>query len=163
MIAIRSLLNKNAPIYSLVRNYASCCGGGNKMPQAPGEIELDDFFKVDLRVAEVLKAEHIEGAKKLIKFQLLLGKKKNTITDANGNTQTEETPDIRTVYSGIKKYYPNPETLVGKNVIMVANLKPKANKFGISEGMVLCASDDDSTKVLLATTDVGSEPGMKVL
>eukprot|EP01133_Synstelium_polycarpum_P005672 gene5672-6551_t len=167
----------------VTRSFASsCCGGGSpKLPTAPEHIELDDFFKVDLRIAKVLKADHVEGAKKLIKLTLDLGPKRKTVAPAAATeavstpeptttttetttttTEVVEERDIRTVFSGIKAHY-EPEKLEGKNVIVVANLKPRKLKFGMSEGMVLFASDEDSKSVLYTTVDDGALPGMKVL
>ncbi|EFA80145.1 methionyl-trna synthetase beta subunit [Heterostelium album PN500] len=168
--------------------FASCCGGKSTLPPvAAGEITLDDFFKLDLRVAKVVQAEHVEGAKKLIKLTLDIGPKKkpvvtaqqtgeqstenatssttneSTTPAATTTTQTEEIVerDIRTVFSGIKQHY-QPEQLQGKNVIMVANLAPKKTKFGVSEGMVLFASDDESKQVLALNCD-NAQAGFRVL
>ena len=83
---------------------------------------IDDFSKVDLRVAKIVNAEHVEGAEKLLKLTLDIG---------------EEKP--RTVFAGIKSAY-DPEKLKGRMTVMVANLAPRKMKFGMSEGMVLAAS-----------------------
>ncbi len=88
-------------------------------PIAP-EIEFDDFAKVDLRIAKIISCELVPKADKLLKFQLDLG----------GET--------RQVFSGIKSAY-NPEDLIGKYTVVVANLKPRKMKFGMSEGMILAA------------------------
>lgn len=85
------------------------------------EISIDEFAKIDLRVAKILSADHVEESEKLIKFSLDLG----------GET--------RQVFSGIKAAYPNPEELIGKHVVMVANLAPRKMRFGMSEGMILSA------------------------
>ncbi|KAF2075283.1 hypothetical protein CYY_003412 [Polysphondylium violaceum] len=169
------------------RYYGAACCGGKKpiIPAAPSEIELDDFLKIDLRVAKVIQAEHVDGAKKLLKLTLDVGIKQTppaptpseplpsseststvveATTEATTNataTTTEPIRDIRTVFSGIKAYY-SPEQLTGKNVIYISNLKPRTMKFGVSQGMVLCASDEKGEKVLYTTTDDGSVPGMKV-
>ncbi|EGC34787.1 hypothetical protein DICPUDRAFT_152967 [Dictyostelium purpureum] len=158
-----------------------------ELPTTPEEIDIEDFFKVDLRVAKVIDAQHVEKANKLLKLTLDLGLKKvkpqpqveqkspeeniNTTTTTEElkptvESQVTESPvqperDIRTVFSGIKAYY-SPEQLIGKNVIYCANLKKRTMKFGVSEGMVLCASDEEGKKVLYTTTDDGSEPGMRV-
>jgi methionyl-tRNA synthetase len=107
------------------------------------EIEIDDFLKIDLRVAQVESAEAVEEADKLIKLNLDLG--------PLGKKQ---------VFAGIKKYY-DPADLVGKLVICVANLKPRKMRFGLSEGMILAASTEDSG-VFIVSPDNGSKPGMKV-
>jgi methionyl-tRNA synthetase len=107
------------------------------------ECTIDDFVKVDLRVARVLKAEHVEGARKLLKLTLGLG--------------GDET---RQVFAGIKAAY-EPEKLVGRLVVMVANLKPRQMKFGLSEGMV-CASGSGGEDVFLLSPDEGAKPGQRV-
>ena len=107
------------------------------------ECTIDDFVKVDLRVARVIQAEHVEEARKLLKLTLSLG----------GNQQ-------RTVFAGIKAAYA-PEDLVGRLVVMVANLKPRKMKFGLSEGMV-CASGPGGEEVFLLSPDSGAQPGQRV-
>ena len=107
------------------------------------EIEIDDFLKINLRVAQVESAEAVEEADKLIKLNLDLG--------PLGKKQ---------VFAGIKRYY-DPADLVGKLVICVANLKPRKMRFGLSEGMILAASTEDSG-VFIVSPDNGSKPGMKV-
>ncbi|NTS77320.1 methionine--tRNA ligase [Catenovulum sp. SM1970] len=106
------------------------------------EIEFDTFAKVDLRVAKIAKAEHVEGANKLLKLQLDLG----------GET--------RQVFAGIKSAY-QPEDLEGKLTVMVANLKPRKMRFGMSEGMVLAAGPGGKDLWILNPED-GAQPGMKV-
>ena len=107
------------------------------------ECTIDDFMKVDLRVARVLKAEHVEDARKLLKLTLGLG----------GSHQ-------RTVFAGIKAAY-EPEQLEGRLVVMVANLKPRKMKFGLSEGMV-CASGPGGEEVFVLSPDDGAKPGQRV-
>jgi len=107
------------------------------------EINIDTFFKVDMRVAKVLEAKYIEGADKLIGLKLSLG----------GD-------EVRQVFAGIKKFY-DPENLVGKKMIFVANLKPRKMKFGVSEGMIVCASGK-ADGVYALTVDEGAVPGMRV-
>lgn len=107
------------------------------------EIEIDDFLKINLRVAQVESAEAVEEADKLIKLNLDLG--------PLGKKQ---------VFAGIKKYY-DPADLVGRLVVCVANLKPRKMRFGLSEGMILAASTEDSG-VFIVSPDNGSKPGMKV-
>jgi methionyl-tRNA synthetase len=106
-------------------------------------ISIDDFAKIDLRIARIVSAEHVEGAEKLLKLTLDIG---------------EGQP--RQVFAGIKSAY-DPELLVGRLTIMVANLAPRKMKFGMSEGMVLAASDERDGPYLLSP-DVGAEPGMRV-
>ncbi|WP_182866100.1 methionine--tRNA ligase [Stieleria mannarensis] len=107
------------------------------------EITIDDFVKVDFRVARVLTAEHVPEANKLLKLTLGLG--------------GDET---RQVFAGIKAAY-EPESLVGRLVVMVANLKPRKMRFGLSEGMV-CASGPGGEDVFLLSPDEGALPGQRV-
>ncbi len=106
------------------------------------EISIDDFMKIDLRVARVVDAQHVEGAEKLVKLVLDIG--------------TEQ----RQVFAGIKAHY-DPEKLKGRLVVMVANLAPRKMRFGESQGMVLAASNEGSG-VYLLDLDSGAEPGMRV-
>ncbi|MGC4066902.1 MAG: methionine--tRNA ligase [Polyangiaceae bacterium] len=108
------------------------------------EISIDDFGKIDLRVARIVKAEHVPEAKKLIKLQLSLG---GDVT--------------RQVFAGIKSAY-DPEKLVGRLVVMVANLAPRQMKFGLSEGMIVCASGGDAPGLFLLSPDSGATPGMRL-
>jgi methionyl-tRNA synthetase len=114
-------------------------------PASAGEgvISIDDFTKIDLRVAKISMAEHVEGADKLLKLTLDVG--------ALGTRQ---------VFAGIKSAY-DPATLVGKLTVVVANLAPRKMKFGLSEGMVLAASGE-SPGIFLLSPDAGATPGMKV-
>ena len=105
-------------------------------------INFDEFMKVDLRVAKVIHAEDIPEADKLIKVIVDLG--------------NEE----RTIFAGIKGFY-SPEELIGKNIVVVANLEPRKMRFGVSEGMLLAAGDDDEG-VFLISPDEGSSAGQKV-
>ena len=105
-------------------------------------ISIDDFAKLDLRIARIVNAEHVEGAEKLLKLTLDIG---------SGQ---------RTVFAGIKSAY-DPESLKGRLTVMVANLAPRKMKFGLSEGMVLAASGDGPGLYLLSP-DSGAQPGMKV-
>jgi methionyl-tRNA synthetase len=107
------------------------------------ECTIDDFVKIDLRVARVIEAKHVESANKLLQLTLSLG---------GGET--------RNVFAGIKAAY-KPEDLVGRLVICVANLKPRQMKFGLSQGMV-CASGSGGSEVFLLTPDQGSVPGQRV-
>ncbi|HET6654728.1 MAG TPA: methionine--tRNA ligase [Gammaproteobacteria bacterium] len=107
------------------------------------EINIDDFAKVDLRVARIAKAEHVEGADKLLKLSLDVGEL-----------------GTRTVFAGIKAAY-DPETLTDRLVVLVANLAPRKMRFGVSEGMVMAAGPGGKD-VFLIQPDAGSKPGMKV-
>jgi methionyl-tRNA synthetase len=112
-------------------------------PDNAAPITIDDFKRIDLRIARIVQAEHVEGADKLLKLTLDIG-----------------TLGTREVFSGIRSAY-DPATLVGRLVVVVANLAPRKMKFGISQGMILCASDDGPGVFLLAP-DPGAEPGMPV-
>ena len=106
------------------------------------QINIDDFIKIDLRVAKVKEASHVDGADKLLKLVLDVG-------------------DLgeRQVFAGIKKAY-NPEDLNGRLVVLVANLKPRQMSFGLSEGMVLASSNDNG--IYIISPDEGAEPGQRV-
>ncbi|HJN96306.1 MAG TPA: methionine--tRNA ligase [Gammaproteobacteria bacterium] len=112
------------------------------------EIVLDDFARVDLRVARIITAEHVDGADKLLKLQLDVG------LDRNGAALT------RTVFSGIKSAY-KPEDLVGQLTVLVANLQPRKMKFGVSEGMILAAGPGGEA-IWLLQPHSGAEPGMRI-
>ncbi len=111
------------------------------------EIKIDDFAKVDLRIAKIVAAEHVEGSDKLLRLTLDVGEGKT-----------------RSVFSGIKSAY-KPEDLTGKFTVMVANLAPRKMKFGLSEGMVLAASHADEKAqpgVFILEPWPGARPGMRV-
>lgn len=110
-------------------------------PLAP-QITIDDFAKVDLRVAKIIKAEEVEGAAKLLSLELDLGN------------------EVRHVFAGIKSAY-KPEDLVGRLTVMVANLQPRKMKFGLSEGMV-CAAGPGGKDIFLLNPDSGAQPGMRI-
>ena len=122
--------------------------GGEAASQGIAPISIDDFSKVDLRIARIVNAEHVNGADKLLKLTLDIGETQNGA------------PRHRTVFAGIKSAY-KPEDLVGRLTPMVANLAPRKMKFGVSEGMVLAASGDGPGIFLLAP-DSGATPGMRV-
>jgi methionyl-tRNA synthetase len=105
-------------------------------------IAIDDFNKLDLRVARIARAEALEGADKLLKLTLDMG------------------DGTRTVIAGIKSAYA-PEKLEGRLTVVVANLAPRKMKFGVSEGMVLAASGD-GPGIFLVSPDAGAQPGMRV-
>ena len=126
-------------------------GGTEKSPPKGGEgvkigeaqmIGIDDFNKVELRVARIVAAEHVEGADKLLKLQLDIGN------------------ETRQVFAGIKSAY-DPAKLVGRLTVMVANLQPRKMRFGESQGMVLAASGD-GPGIFLLSPDDGAQPGMRV-
>lgn len=115
-----------------------------KVTEASNEyIEFDDFAKVDLRIAKIVKADHVEGADKLLQLTLDIGEE-----------------NTRNVFAGIKSAY-SPEDLEGKLTVMVANLKPRKMRFGLSEGMVLAAGPGGKELWILEPHE-GAQPGMKV-
>lgn len=108
-------------------------------------INFDDFAKIDLRVALIKEAKLVEGSDKLLQLTLDLG------------------DEVRNVFSGIRSAYPDPNVLTGKLTVMVANLAPRKMRFGVSEGMVLCASSKkDHDGLYLLSPDSGAKPGMKI-
>ena len=108
-------------------------------------IAIDDFAKVDLRVGEVLACQYVEGSDKLLQFTVNLGF------------------ETRNIFSGIRKAYAEPEKLVGRKVIVVANLAPRKMRFGVSQGMIVCASGtDDNSGLFLLDVDQGAQPGMRI-
>ena len=130
-------------------------GAAASFPATPGNefISIDDFAKVDLRIAKIVYAEHVEGSDKLLRLTLDVGE-----TDAAGQ------PKLRTVFSGIKSAYA-PESLIGQHTVVVANLAPRKMKFGVSEGMVLAASAKDENNepgLYILNPHAGAVAGMKV-
>ena len=105
-------------------------------------INFDEFINVDLRVARIVDAKDVEEADKLLEIRV-----------DSGSEQ-------RTMFAGIKGYY-DPSELIGKLIVVVANLKPRKMRFGVSEGMLLASGDDDSG-VFLISPDEGAEPGQRV-
>jgi methionyl-tRNA synthetase len=117
--------------------------GEGKSSGAEAPIKIDDFAKIDLRIARITNAELVEGADKLLKLTLDVG-----------------TLGSRQVFAGIKAAY-DPATLKDKLTVVVANLAPRKMKFGVSEGMILAASGD-APGLFLLSPDSGAQPGMKV-
>jgi methionyl-tRNA synthetase len=130
----------------LEANRASLAPAANAAEVAAPTISIDDFAKVDLRVARIIDASHVEGAEKLLRLALDIGEAKP-----------------RQVFAGIKSAYA-PEALVGRLTVMVANLAPRKMKFGLSEGMALAASSPDGKNggIYLLSPDSGATPGMRV-
>jgi methionyl-tRNA synthetase len=110
----------------------------------PAYIGIDDFAKLDLRIGKVLACEFVDGSDKLLRFELDAG-------------------DLgkRQIFSGIRASYGEPEKLVGRNVVFIANLAPRKMRFGLSEGMILSAGFDGGALALL-DADSGAQPGMPV-
>lgn len=114
-------------------------------PAAKSEITYDDFAKLDLRIVEVLECSKVENADKLLQFKLKMG------------------DEFRTVVSGIAKFYDDPAALIGKKLVLVANLKPKKIRGILSHGMLLsAAADDDSILEVLQSTRIGIQDGYSV-
>jgi glutaminyl-tRNA synthetase len=111
----------------------------------PGQITIDDFSKLDLRVAVIREAGLVEGADKLVRLAVDIGEGR-----------------LRQVFAGIRSAYPSPEVLVGKKVIVVANLKPRKMKFGLSEGMVLAGVGEEASRLAVATFEGDLLPGDRV-
>jgi methionyl-tRNA synthetase len=125
---------------------AGVAASGDIEELAP-EISIDDFMKIDLRVAKIVNCEHVEGSSKLLRLTLDVGEGR-----------------YRNVFSGIKSAY-QPEQLIGKLTVMVANLAPRKMKFGVSEGMVLCASAKDEKAnpgLYVLEPASGAQPGMRI-
>ena len=114
-----------------------------EMKEEDNVIQIDDFMKVDLRVAQVEEASHVEGADKLLAIKLNLGEL-----------------GTKNVFAGIKSAY-EPSDLKGKLVVMVYNLAPRKMKFGLSEGMILAASDSEGG-IFVLSPDSGAQPGQKI-
>jgi len=122
---------------------ASAAADASASSKRPQMVGIEDFSKLDLRVARVERAEAVEGSQKLIKLTLDLGNER------------------RTVFSGIRASYA-PEQLIGRMVIVIANLAPRKMRFGTSEGMVLSASSEAGERALLLSVDADALPGMHV-
>ena len=133
---IEAMINDSKPAES-----AALAAENPAIAPIAAQIGIEDFGKLDLRVARISNAEHVEGADKLLKLTLDLG------------------AETRIVFAGIKASY-DPAQLVGRLTVMVANLQPRKMRFGISEGMVLAAGDGGPA--FLLTPDDGAAPGMRV-
>ena len=122
----KELNNVNENIAKTIDNLTS-----NQTTQQPTKnyISIDDFAKIELKVGKVLECEKVENADKLLKSKIKIG------------------DEIRTIVSGIALYY-KPEEMVGKSVIVVSNLKPAKLRGIMSEGMILCAEDENCVKVI---------------
>ena len=107
-------------------------------------INIDDFGKLDLRVALIKDAKAVDGADKLVQLTLDIG------------------CEVRNVFAGIKSAY-TPEELIGKHTVMIANLAPRKMRFGLSEGMVLAASfEEKSSGIYILEPNDGAKPGMRI-
>jgi methionyl-tRNA synthetase len=143
LAANRETLAPTADAHSLQRHAQHQAG---EKPAEAAQIGIEDFAKVDLRIARIADASHVEGAEKLIRLTLDLGPL-----------------GTRQVFAGIKSAY-DPAQLIGRLTVMVANLAPRKMKFGVSEGMVLAASDPtgEHPGLFLLSPDAGAFPGMQV-
>lgn len=142
---IDAMLAAEVPVVSAAKEPGEPAGANATPIQSDpigATIAYDDFAKIDLRIARIANAEHVEGAEKLLKLTLDLG------------------DETRTVFAGIKSAYA-PETLVNRLTVMVANLAPRKMKFGLSEGMVLAAGPGGKD-IFLLSPDSGAQPGMRV-
>jgi methionyl-tRNA synthetase len=111
---------------------------------AAASVSIDEFARLDLRIARVVTAQLVEGSDKLLRLTLDVGSEQ------------------RTVFSGIRAAY-RPDELTGRLVVVIANLAPRKMRFGVSQGMVLCANgEDDASGLFLLAADSGAQPGMKV-
>ena len=138
----RSLLERVPPkeVQAMVND--SRAGPAAPPAQYKDEIDIEQFSKVDLRIARVIAADYVKGADKLLELRVDLG------------------GDERVVFAGIRSAY-RPETLVDRLVVVVANLKPRKMRFGTSQGMIL-ASGPGGSDIFLLSPDSGAKPGMKV-
>ena len=113
-------------------------------PAPAPTIAIEDFAKLDLRIGKVLVCEFVEGSDKLLRFELDAGELGR-----------------RQIFSGIRASYGEPEALIGRNVVFIANLAPRKMRFGVSEGMILSAGFDAGALALL-DADAAAQPGMPV-
>jgi methionyl-tRNA synthetase len=132
---------ENKQVERMIEQSRESDAGNSEAPDT-SSITIDEFAKVDMRIARIDRAEAVDGADKLLKLTLDLG----------GET--------RCVFAGIKSAYA-PDSLVGRMVIAVANLEPRKMRFGVSEGMVLAAGPGGEN-IFLLSADAGAEPGMRV-
>ena len=112
--------------------------------ETPACIGIEDFARLDLRIGKVLECDFVDGSDKLLRFLLDAGELGR-----------------RQIFSGIRASYGEPEKLIGRNVVFIANLAPRKMRFGVSEGMVLSAGFDGGALALL-DADPGAQPGMPV-
>jgi methionyl-tRNA synthetase len=136
-----------APAAKVEPAQAPAATGDSDIEALAPEISIDDFTRIDLRVAKIVNCEHVEGSSKLLRLTLDVGEGRH-----------------RNVFSGIKSAY-QPEDLIGKLTVLVANLAPRKMKFGVSEGMVLCASAADEKAnpgLYLLDPMPGATPGMRI-
>jgi len=109
-------------------------------------VTIDEFAKLDLRIGQVIQCQAVEGSDKLLQLTIDIGQ------------------ETRNIFAGIKNAYPKPEELIDRLVVVIANLAPRKMRFGVSEGMVLCASNPNSQNdaLFLLAVDKGAKVGMQV-
>jgi len=143
--AIKALIAANQQTESIKATQPAPTGNSDI-----SEASIDDFAKLDLRIAKILHAEHVDGADKLLKLTVDIGAQLGT----------------RTIFAGIRSAY-EPEQLIGRLTLVFANLKPRKMRFGLSEGMVLAAGSEvtgntQEKQIFILSPDSGAVPGMKV-
>jgi methionyl-tRNA synthetase len=147
LAANRQSLQPNTTTAATAAGTAKSLGANNTSANGERFITIDDFAKIDLRIARIVDCKAVEGSDKLLQLTLDVGE-----------------ASTRNVFSGIKAAY-RPEELIGKLTVMVANLAPRKMKFGVSEGMVLAASAADEKKepgIYVLEPHSGAKPGMRV-
>lgn len=135
----------NSPPASASANSGSSTPSPESPAPSPGScISIDDFARLDLRIATVLACEFVEGSDKLLRFELDAGEL-----------------GTRQIFSGIRAAYPEPGKLIGRRVVFIANLAPRKMRFGVSEGMILSAGSGGA-ELFLLDADTGAAAGMPV-
>lgn len=144
-VKVQAMTDASKQDLAAAQDPATSATGNGELVKDPlaAEIDFDAFAAVDLRVALILKAEAVEGADKLLRLTLDIG------------------DEQRNVFSGIKSAYPNPAALEGRLTMMIANLKPRKMRFGISEGMVMAAGPGGE-EIYLLSPDSGAKPGQRI-
>lgn len=139
-LLVEKLIKENQQSMEQINDQAS-----SEFAPIQAAIKIDDFAKIDLRVAKVLDCKEVEGSDKLLQFTVDLGFEQ------------------RNIFSGIKAQYSEPAKLIGRYVIVVANLTPRKMRFGVSEGMIVCAAGlEDTDGLFLLDVDEGAKPGMRL-
>ena len=144
-VKVQAMTDASKQDLEAAQDPAAPASGNGELTKEPlaAEIDFDAFAAVDLRVALILKAEAVEGADKLLRLTLDIG------------------DEQRNVFSGIKSAYPDPAALEGRLTMMIANLKPRKMRFGISEGMVMAAGPGGE-EIYLLSPDSGAKPGQRI-
>ena len=124
-------------------------------------VSYDEFKKMDMRVGTIRAVEPVEGADKLLKFQIQFGMLPLGVNEDGTPVEGEPQPDIRQIVSGIREFYPEFETLVGKQVLYIVNLEPRTIRGEVSNGMLMAVDGLDGRPVFL-TPEVAVAPGAQV-